>query len=218
MLIESQSSPGCFYLFVPENEGGPIVTGPAAGDAWRHFLSGRYNPDDPGMWKAPGCVCEHTGKDREYHYFDTLDEMKKYFFKRLEELKQGNLLGSARLSEFGKVTYRWDFDTTEPVQEKWELHLSGNEQEAVSDFVSRHRMCGWYYPHPNDDGLFSYEVIPSSASPEFRKIRVTCRFCGAYVESDSGEISYGKPCKKMRPESERYYTVPIEKFRGDMNG
>ena len=217
LLVESPDVPGSFYLFVPENEGGPIVTGPAAGDSWRHFLSGHYNPDDPGMWKAHGYVCEHTGKDREYSYFDTLEETKAYFFRRLEELKQHDLLESAVLSEFGKTTYRWDFDTTEPTQKKWELYLSDTEQDAVADFRAKHKMCGWYYPHP-DDGPFSYEIIPSSAGLEFRKFRVTCRFCGAYVESDDGKISHGDPCKEMLPESERHYAVPIEQFRGETDG
>lgn len=218
LLVESQDDPGSFYLFVPENEGGPIVTGPAAGDRWRHFLSGYFEPSDPGFAKmGPGCVCEHTGKSREYRYYETLDETKEYFFKRLEELRQGDLLESAVMSEFGKATYRWDYDDTEPVQEKWELYLSENEMDAVTSFKVRHRMCKWYYPYPGD-GPFSYEVVPSSAGLEFRRFCVTCRYCGAFVESDDGEISHGEPCKEMLPKSKRHYAVPIEEFRGDGNG
>jgi len=78
-------------------------------------------------------------------------------------------------------------------------------------------MCSWYYPYP-DDGPLSYEIIPSSASLEFRKVRVTCRCCGAYVESDNGVISHGAPFKEMLPKPERHYAVPIEEFRGDENG
>ena len=218
LLVESQDDPGSFYLFVPENEGGPIVTGPAAGDRWRHFLSGYFEPSDPGFAKmGPGCVYEHTGKSREYRYYETLDETKEYFFKRLEELRRGDLLESAVMSEFGKATYRWDYDDTEPVQEKWELYLSENEIDAVTSFKARHRMCKWYYPYPGD-GPFSYEVVPSSAGLEFRRFRVTCRYCGAFVESDDGEISHGAPCKEMLPKSKRHYAVPIEEFRGDENG
>ena len=218
LLVESQDDPGSFYLFVPENEGGPIVTGPAAGKRWRHFLLGHFEPNDPGFASmGPGCVFEHAGNDRGERYFETLEETREYFFKRLEELKRDDLLDSAVLSEFGKATYRWDFDVAEPTQEKWELYLSGSEQDAVSDFKTRHKMCGWYYPYPGD-GPFSYEIIPSSAGLEFRKVRVTCRFCGAYVESDGGKISHGDPCKEMLPKSERHYAVPIEQFRGETDG
>lgn len=218
LLVESQDDPGSFYLFVPENEGGPIVTGPAAGDRWRHFLSGHFDPNDPGFARmGPGCVIEHTGKNWEHSYFETLDETKRYFFKRLEELRQGDLLESAVLSEFGKATYRWDHDDAEPAQEKWELYLSESEMAAVSDFRARHGMCKWYYPYPGD-GPFSYEIIPSSAGLAFRRFRVTCRYCGAFVESDDGEISHGAPCKEMLPKSKRHYAVPIEEFRGDENG
>ena len=49
------------------------------------------------------------------------------------------------------------------------------------------RVCKWYYPYPGD-GPFSYEIIPSSAGLEFRKFRVTCRYCGAFVESDDGAL------------------------------
>ena len=218
LLIESQDNPGSFYLFVPDNEGGPIVTGPAAGNRWRHLLSGYFEPSDPGFARmGPGYVCEHTGRNREHRYFDTLDETKEYFFKRLEELKWDDLLESAVLSEFGKATYRWDYDDAEPVQEKWELYLRDSERDAVSDFKARHRMCNWYYPYPGD-GPFSYEIIPSSAGLEFRRFRVTCRYCGAFVESDDGEISHGAPSKEMLPKSKRHYAVPIEEFRGDENG
>lgn len=219
LLVESRDMPGRFYLFVPENEGGPIVTGPAEGARWRRFLAGRFEPGDPGFAsRGPGCVREHTGDDRECHYFKTLQEAKDFFFERVQQLKKDDLLASATFSEFGKVTYRWDYGDAYPMQEKLELYLTEGERDAISCFKEEHRLCNWYYPGPGSCGPFSYEVVPSSAGIEFRDIRVTCRFCGAYVESVDGEIAHGKPYKEMLPESERHYAIPIEAIRGDGNG
>lgn len=219
LLVESQDEPGCYYLFVPENEGGPIITGPAAGNKWRHFLSGSFEPSDSGYAsQGPGCVWEHTGKAMEHHYFETLRETREYFNERLEELKRADLLELATFSEYRKVTYRWDHDDSEPVQEKLELYLTNAEQKAISHFKARHRLCHWYYPYPERGCFFSYEVFPSTAGLEFRDVRVTCQCCGAYVESTRGEISHGNPYKEMLPESKQHYAIPIEELRGEENG
>ena len=205
LLIERAENPGTFSIFVPEDEHFPIVTGPAEGDRWRHFLSGNLNSRT---------VDELTGREREYRRFKTGEEAKNFFYARFEELRSADLLESAIFSENKKVVFRWNYDNTEPVPSAWKVYLSPEEQEAFARFKSDHRMCCWYYPSPQR-GPMSYEVVPSSAGLFSRFLRVTCCYCGAYVQSDDGAVSYGKPYKEMLPESERHYAIPVEEFRGN---
>ena len=204
LLIESREEPGTYYLYVPEHEGGPLISGPAAGERYRRMLSGSFDPSETGVeGRGRGLVHEYTGGGEDCHRFKTLEETQSFFNARMKELRENQLLEEASFWELGKITYRWKYEDTLPKQSKMELFFSDFEQEAIAEFKTKHELCKWHYPYPEDGGQFEYTVIPKTEGTGLRTVRVSCRFCGSHVESDGTMISHGGPAKPRRSESER---------------